>query len=50
MVSSLSAAFDVGLDGRWGTPGISGWGGGNEYDKKVFHAKLKTDQVLGASF
>ena len=32
---------------RWGTPGISGWGGGNEYNKTVFHSKLSSDQVDG---
>jgi hypothetical protein len=33
----------------WGTPGISGWGGSDEWDKKVFTGKLNTEPYLAAA-
>eukprot|EP01062_Namystynia_karyoxenos_P023051 TRINITY_DN18872_c0_g1_i1.p1 TRINITY_DN18872_c0_g1~~TRINITY_DN18872_c0_g1_i1.p1 ORF type:complete len:1136 (+),score=352.05 TRINITY_DN18872_c0_g1_i1:92-3499(+) len=33
----------------WGIPGISGWGGGNDYDKQEMHGKLKSSAYLNAA-
>ena len=33
----------------WGTPGISGWGGGNDYDAKKFRAALNTQPYMRAA-
>ena len=30
----------------WGTPGISGWGGGNDYNRTTFFAHLETDAYV----
>ena len=34
---------------RWGTPGISGWGGGNDYDLATFHSKLNNSNYMAAA-
>ena len=33
----------------WGTPGIQGWGGGNDYNKSTFIPNLATDPYMRAA-
>ena len=33
----------------WGTPGISGWGGGNDYDHSKFRKALQTEPYMKAA-
>ena len=33
----------------WGTPGVAGWGSGDDYDRKVLEKKLNTTAYLNAA-